>query len=294
MTPTRPTPRRMCPGLNVAIRRPMASTAAGSRTAASVAKAGPRGLNRQRSGVTGAPRPAGARDDNDARDPGGEDARHAGEPDPLVRAVPSPGGDEDRRGRRDRELPDAHRKKAGRERGDEGHPSASPWSHLVPSSRHSMASAKAGTSVMKLADSRANPGKATTSRTDHDRRARPDEAPGQEIAGRDADQRHDQPERGERPRIAPGQPQQRLHHHDLPDGCGRVPRHVDAARAEQALGAPHVDPVVVAGNADRAGCGRQPEGNADGDRGRGLPRRARPGGRCVQACLRPYRNPDRR
>ena len=86
---------------------------------------------------------------------------------------------------------------------------------------------------MKLADSRANPGKATTSRTT----ATAEPVPTKRRASRYVDaipiDCHDQPECRERPRIAPGQPQERLHQRELTDEGCRVPGHVGLARPKQ-------------------------------------------------------------
>ena len=61
------------------------------------------------------------RDDQDARNPGGEKARHCGKPEPLACAVPGPGSNQDRGGRRDGELPDADSENADCDGGDKSH-----------------------------------------------------------------------------------------------------------------------------------------------------------------------------
>ena len=175
---------------------------------------------------------------------------------------------------------------------DERQPRPSPWSQLIPSSRHSIASENAGTSVMKLAVSRAYPGMASTSRTTNvaapvatNRRASRymDTTPITPMASPNALNAHGLPPDSHK-RAAPS---------SVARGRRVVAGHVHDASAEQAARGPHVDPVVIA--RDRRSPRPRPTARAEGPRlrCRRPPSRARPGDRSVEPCLRQYsrRNP---
>ena len=254
----------ICSRLSFVIRRPRTSTVAGRRTAARVANAGPSTTRPPSLGEASPPCPGTADEScEDGDDPDGQHDRDADEPGPVLRPAPHPGGDQDGQRRGEGELPDAGREHTHRDRRDEP---CRPNTFLARPCPQQEAEhdERVGGHVRHEARRRAGEaGEGKDQQDDHDGRADPEVASGQQVRAGDAEPRHDEPECGERPRLTAGQPQERLHQAELPDERSGVPERADLTGFVDTRGGAHVDPVVVAREADGSRVGRQPQGDRD-------------------------------